>query len=243
VITRRRHPATAVCHVLREDADLAEAIPAVDRDKAIEECIAAEVRVPRGRWSGQRMDIMPDGIGLLVLEGLLIRRVGVSGSFGAELLGRGDLLRPWQGEDTAPTIPHSTGWRAIEPVRLAVLDREVARRFARYPVLTGQVAARALERSRNLAMNMAIVHQPRVSVRIHMLLWHLANRWGRVQADGVVLPLRLTHEVIADLVAARRPTVSTALAELAKIDLVRPGTEGWLLLGRQPGAPLISIPS
>ncbi len=178
---------------------------------------------------------MADGIGLLVLEGLLIRRVGISGSFGAELLGEGDLLRPWQGEDAEPTLPHTTGWKVLQPVRVAVLDRAVAHRFARYPELTGRLVARGLERSRNLAMNMAIVHQPRIHVRVHMLLWHLASRWGYVRPEGTILPIRLTHSVLADLVTARRPTVTTSLAQLAEEGIVQALDTGWLLIGDPPG--------
>ena len=92
-----------------------------------------------------------------------------------------------------------------------------------------------LQRARHLAVNMAIVHQARVDVRLHMLLWHLAARWGRVRSDGVVLPLRLTHSVLADLAAARRPTVTSALSELARRDLISPLEGGWLLLGDPPG--------
>lgn len=235
VLDPRRHVAATICHVLREDAGLAEAIPVAERSKAIEECIAAVVRIRRGRWSGHQIDIMPDGIGLLVLHGLLIRRVGVSGGFGAELLGDGDLLRPWQGEDRQPTLPHTTGWRVLQPARLAVLDRAAAGRFARYPELTGRLVARALARSRNLAMNLAIVQQARVRIRVHMLFWHLASRWGYVGPEGTILPLPLTHDVLAQLVAARRPTVSTVLAHLAKDELVRPGGNGWLLSGEPPG--------
>ncbi len=66
---------------------------------------------------------------------------------------------------------------------------------------------------------MAIVHQARVDVRLHMLLWHLASRWGRVGNEGVSLPLRLTHAVLSELVAARRPTVTSALTQLAKREL------------------------
>jgi len=55
---------------------------------------------------------------------------------------------------------------------------------------------------------MAIVHDARVGVRLHMLFWHLTDRWGRVRRDGVGVPLRLTHSVLADVVAARRPTVT-----------------------------------
>ncbi len=221
--------------MLREDANLAEAIPRPQRQQAEERCIAAAVHIPRGRWSGERADVMPDGIGLLVLRGLLIRRVGISGSYGAELLGEGDLLRPWQGEDVAPALHHTTGWRVLEPARIALLDRRVANRFATYPDLTGRLVARALERSRNLAMNMAIVHQPRVHTRLHMLFWHLADRWGIVSSEGVVLPLRLTHTVLADLAAARRPTVSKALAQLTAGGLVTAQPSGWLLSGQPPG--------
>lgn len=223
-----------ICHVLREDPDLAEAIAPELRGRAIDECIAPAVRLRRGRWSGERADLMRDGIGLLVLEGLLIRRVGVDGRYGAELLGEGDLLRPWQGEDAQPTLPRTTGWRVLQPSRLALLDRRVAARLGHYPDLIGRLVGRALERSRNLAVNMAIVHQARVEVRLHMLLWHLADRWGRVGPDGVIVSLGLTHTVLADLVAARRPTVTTALSELSKRGLISSLERGWLLSGEPP---------
>jgi CRP/FNR family cyclic AMP-dependent transcriptional regulator len=58
-------------------------------------------------------------------------------------------------------------------------------------------------------MNLAIVQQARVRIRVHMLFWHLASRWGYVGPEGTILPLPLTHDVLAQLVAARRPTVST----------------------------------
>ena len=170
-----------------------------------------------------------------MLEGLLLRRVGVDGRFGAELLGEGDLLRPWQEEGSNGALMHTTGWRVLEPARLAVLDEAAARRLAAYPELTGRLVGRALDRSRHLTVNMAIIHQARVHVRLHMMFWHLAERWGRVRPEGVFLPLALTHSVLADLVAARRPTVTTGLAELYRQGLVRGLSRGWLLLGDPPG--------
>ena len=194
------------------------------------------MRVPRGRWDAPAADGLREGIGLLVLEGLLVRRVGIDGRFGAELLGVGDLLRPWQGEDDrVRRLTLTTGWKVLESVRLALLDEVASRRFADYPELTGALVARALERSRNLTINMAIVHQARVNIRLHMLLWHLADRWGRVRSEGVWLPLSLTHAVLADLVAARRPTVTTALSELSRQGLVVSSTRGWQLFGEPPG--------
>jgi CRP/FNR family transcriptional regulator, cyclic AMP receptor protein len=224
-----------LCRVLAEDADLADAIPPASREQAVRACLSRTVGVPAGAWRAPQAMASRDGIGLLVVRGLLIRRVGVDGRFGSELLGAGDLLRPWQGEDEPPTLPVSTGWRVIEPARMAVLDEQFAHRLARYPQVTGRLVARALERARNLAVNMAIVHQARVDVRLHMLFWHLAARWGRVRNEGVSLPLRLTHNVLADLAAARRPTVTSALSELARRNLVHQRGGGWLLAGKPPG--------
>ena len=231
--TQRRR-SSSICHVLREDANLAEAVPIADRRRAAQECIATAVRVPRGRWTGEGVNAMPDGIGLLVLRGMLIRRVGFIESHAAELLGEGDLLRPWQGEDAPPALPHTSAWRIMQPARIALLDARVAHRFARYPELTGRLVARTLERSRNLAINMAIVQHARVHIRLHMLFWHLSNRWGYVRPDGVVLPLRLTHTVLAELAAARRPSVSKALAQLARDQHLQAIAGGWLLLGEPP---------
>ncbi len=225
----------SVCHVLSEDPDLAQFVAPEQRARAVEHCVARTTRVPRGRWHACASESLREGIGLLVLEGLLLRRVGVDGRFGAELLGVGDLLRPWESDESRPTLTLTTGWRVLEPVRLAVLDDVSARRFAVYPQLTGQLVERALERSRNLAINMAIVHQARVNVRLRMLFWHLADRWGRVRSEGVLLPLALTHSVLADLVAARRPTVTSALSELTRQQLVISEGDGWLLRGERPG--------
>jgi CRP/FNR family transcriptional regulator, cyclic AMP receptor protein len=228
---RRERP---IAHILLEDVALAETLPAELREVAARECIAPVERLGRGRWSREQAELVRDGIGLLILDGLLIRRVGVDGRYGAELLGDGDLLRPWQ-RDLHASLSRTTGWRVLAPSRVALLDRRVTHRLARYPDLVAGLVGRAIERSRNLAVNMAIVQQSRVDVRLQMLFWHLADRWGRVGTQGVMLPLRLTHSVLADLVAARRPTVTTALSDLAKQGLVRSADGGWLLAGEPPG--------
>jgi CRP/FNR family transcriptional regulator, cyclic AMP receptor protein len=53
----------------------------------------------------------------------------------------------------------------------------------------------------------------------------------------VVVPLALTHRILGQLVGARRPTVSTALSELAERgELVRRPDGSWLLRGDPPDA-------
>jgi CRP-like cAMP-binding protein len=233
-VTRGSRPPVSVCHVLREDPELAEAIEPERRAHALDTLVAREVRIAAGAWRGQPIPI-EGGIGFLVLQGVLIHRVGIDARFGAELLGEGDLLRPLGGEPGPATLPVASDWLVLEPLRLAVLDERFARQLTLFPQLTGRLLERSVLRSLQLTVNMAIVHQARVDVRLHLLFWHLASRWGRVRSDGVVVPLRLTHTILADLVAARRPTVTSALTDLSRRGLVRAVDEGWLLSGDPPG--------
>jgi hypothetical protein len=225
-------PQTESCKLLLEDPDLADAVPPGRRELAVQELVVDCLRVPTGPWEAPG-PVDPDALGLVVLEGLLIRNVDIDGRFGVELLGETDVLRPWQGSD-APMLTLGTEWLVLSPARMAWLDGRFARQFARYPELAARLFERVLRRSRCLATNMAIVHQPRVDTRLHLLLWHLAGRWGRVRRDGVFLPLKLTHAVLADLVAARRPTVTSALSDLARRGLIRSTEDGWLLAGPAP---------
>lgn len=223
------------CHILAEDADLAEAVPHDRRADALAECVGGELLLPAGPWSSLP-DLGPDALGFLVFEGVLVRRTGIDGRFGVEILGECDVIRPWQAEDVQ-TLPVKTGWFVLEPARIAVMDGAFTRRLGSYPELASRLFERAERRSRRLVVNLAIIHQARVDDRLHLLLWHFAGRWGRVRGDGVLLPLRLTHTVLADLVAARRPTVTSALSELSRRDLVRAVGDGWLLLGDPPREP------
>jgi hypothetical protein len=51
------------------------------------------------------------------------------------------------------------------------------------------------------------------------------------------VPLALTHRILGQLVGARRPTVSTALGELAERgELVRRVDGSWVLRGSPPDA-------
>ena len=225
---------SARSYVLDADPDLAELVPDARRDAARQSSLAAAVEVSRGVWDARlEADRARDGYGLLVLNGLLIRRVGYGGRYGAELLAGGDLLRPWEfdGDDT---IGFETGWRVLVPARMAVLDLGWAERMGQFPRVGPALAGRALARSRRLAAMMAIAQQPRLDDRLWMLFWELADRHGRVHADGVHVDLPLTHEVLSHLVAARRPSVSGALTKLAGQGRLRRNGRGWVLNGEPP---------
>lgn len=232
--TTVKHFALTRTHLLREDPDLGRNIAKTDLPWAIEHCVAPVMTIERGAWTVPPMRTVRDGIGLLVLDGLLLRRVGVDGRFGAELIGEGDVVRPWQSEVEESSLPQSSDWRVLTRTRMAVLDAGVAGRLARYPLMTGRLVERALDRARRLSLVMAIVHQPRIETRLHMMLWYLADRWGRVRSDGVLVPLRLSHSMLADLIAAQRPSVTAGLRKLSDRGLTVLVDDGWLLCGPPP---------
>lgn len=219
------------CKLLQEDPDLGEAVVSDRRVQATEEITTTCLRAPAGPWQVPAPE--HEAFGLLVLEGVLLRHVEIDGRFGLELLGETDVLRPWQGAD-APMLDLRCEWSVLAPARLAWLDERLTRQLSRYPEIGNKLFERVMRRSRHLVTNMAIVHQPRVDTRLHLLLWHLAGRWGRVRREGVFLPLKLTHSLLADLVAARRPTVTSALSDLGRRGLVRQTDDGWMLFGRAP---------
>lgn len=220
--------------ILRADPDLAREVSARRLALASQACVVGTRRVACGGWDPCSAGADPGGFGLLVLSGHLVRSVGQGTRFGAELLGPGDVLRPWQRGGAGGSLSFEPRWTAITGVELAVLDANFARRAAPFPGIAVQLVDRAMQRSRHLAMAIAIVHQPRIDDRLRLLLWSYADRWGTVGPDGVTLKLPLTHGVLAELAAARRPTVSTALGRLAKAGLVERSGEVWSLYGQPP---------
>jgi CRP-like cAMP-binding protein len=224
--------------VLDDDPSLAEAVPAPRRDGARAASHAAVLSIPPGDWAASSdAELARSGYGLLVLDGLLMRRVGFDGRFGAEVLGPYDLLRPWESDgEVGGILPFDTHWRTMTATRLAVLDMGWAVRMTSYPEVGAYLAGRALLRSRRLAVSMAIVQLPRLDDRLWLLFWELADRYGRVHPDGVHLDLPLTHEMLSHLAAARRPSVSGALMRLTEAGLLRRAGRAWVLTGDPPDA-------
>lgn len=174
-------------------------------------------------------------LGLLVLDGLVTRQVVVGEATCAELLGACDVLRPWTELETGfASIPSESRWQVIQPTRLAALDSRFAREAARFPDLMAAIVDRCVQRARWLAFHLAVCHIVGVEVRLMIVLWHFADRWGRVTPVGVKLPLPLSHGLLAGIVGARRPTVSTALGGLREQGLVERADGGWILYGDPP---------
>jgi CRP/FNR family cyclic AMP-dependent transcriptional regulator len=221
--------------VLDVDGALAEVIPSDQRAQARQATGAATVEFETGTWQPpMRAENLRGGYGLLVIDGLLLRRAGIEGRHAAELLGPGDLLRPWQHNGHDSTLEIEWSWRVVSNSRCAVLDPRWTARAAAWPQLGAELAGRALGRSLRLVVAMAIAQQPRLDERLWMLFWDLADRFGKVHPDGVHLDLPLTHEVLSHLAGARRPSVSGALTRLSDEGRLRRSGRHWILAGDPP---------
>ena len=202
--------------------------------------MAPAVALPRGPW--ENPSDLPAGdpeecLGVLVLDGVLLHSVVVGTDPRSELVGRGDLVRPWQ-EDELASVPFEVRWEVIRPARLAVLDERFTAAACRWPNLTLEIVRRLVRRSRWLTLQLAIADLRRVDERLMVFFWHVADRWGRVGPEGVTVPLPVTHEVLSQLVCAQRPTVSTALKRLADEGrLRRKPDRTWLLAIEPPPSP------
>jgi CRP-like cAMP-binding protein len=223
---------SSVISVLDADPDLGEGLSAEERESARRHSGARVRQLPEGEWRpGTEFAPPYPRIGLLVIDGLLTRELTLAGRTTTELLGAGDLLRPWDQDAGLEGIPFSVKWVVHEPTRLALLDRRFAAIVARWPALMEALMRRSVQRARWLSFQLAVSQVTRVDGRLLMLFWQLAERWGRVGPDGVRLPLRLTHQTLGKLVGARRPSVTTALSGLARAHLVERTPYGWLLHG------------
>lgn len=201
------------------------------------------LRLRRGEWPGGDLSsIGNENVGLLLVDGVVAREVLLEDTVSTELLGAGDLIRPWSGNGEAQLLQQSVRWQVLADARLAVLGRSFAAAVPRYPEISGALIDRACLRAQRLATTQAISHLNSVDRRLLALFWHLAERWGRVTSDGVVVPLTLSHRLLGELVGARRPTVSSAVLALERNGkLLRRSDATWLLIGEPPGAPAEAV--
>jgi len=223
VLSRAGRPVS----LLDEDPDLGEGLDAAEFEQARHVLVVPAETLAVGPWSPAAE---PGALGQLVLSGLLVRELRLGSMRYAELLGPGDVIRPWQEEGEDALLPWSNSWRVLEHSTLAVLRGPVARLAARWPQVSENLTARVLERARRQGVAASIPNVVRIQDRLVILFLHLAERWGHVRPDGIVVRLPLTHELIGRLAGARRPSVTTALTALGlRGVIVRREHDEWFL--------------
>jgi CRP/FNR family cyclic AMP-dependent transcriptional regulator len=222
-------------NVFEQDPELLTGVAADALPQVLERGFAPVVAYPSGTIPfAQRPQ---EGFGFLLLDGFLCREATVTGRTSVELMGRGDILRPWDDNRADAPVPVESAFRALESVRFATLDETFAEALAPWPEVAAAICSRLLDRARWLSLQLALTRLRRIEDRVLVLLWHLADRWGRVARDGsIICPVPLTHELVAGMIGAQRPPVSSAFARLAEEGRVAKSTEGWVLLGPPPTA-------
>ena len=201
--------------LLDADPGLAEGLADADLGHARRRLVASVIELDAGPWDPSALPRrQDDALGLLIAEGLVLRDVAVAQSMCAEQHGRGDIIRPWQDVGAGSVLSTEVDWRALTPSRLLLVDRRLLSAMAPWPEIAIALVGRTVERAQTLAVALAISCIRGLDMRLLALLWHLADQFGRVTRDGVVLALPLTHQVIGRLAGATRPSVSTALKTL-----------------------------
>jgi CRP/FNR family transcriptional regulator, cyclic AMP receptor protein len=215
--------------LLDADPELGERMRPDRRREATEILRARVLELPRGEWDCDPMHGAAD-IGHLVLTGAVAREVALEDIISSELLGAGDLHMP-VGSDGPDRLPGQTvRCQVLAATRVAVLDTAFAASLARFPEVSAALMARLGTQADRLATLKAIAQLNSVERRVLALLRHLAARWGRMTPRGVVIPLTLSHRLLGELIGARRPTVSVAVAALARAGAVHRLEDGtWLL--------------
>jgi hypothetical protein len=222
--------------VLDADPDLGEDLTAEDFQLARRRAVAELCSYSTGPWFVKPEDF--DGVGnmgLLLVDGLMTRQVTVGDYTCAEVLGPGDVLQPWLRIGPDDSVASEVDWEIVAPARMALLARDFVQRIAPWPDITAAIARRIMQRAHWLAFHLAVCGLRRVDERLLIVLWHFADRWGTVTPEGVRINVRLTHDVLAAVIGARRPSVSTALKRLNDEGRVRSQPRSrWLLLGDPP---------
>ncbi|HEV3001345.1 MAG TPA: Crp/Fnr family transcriptional regulator, partial [Solirubrobacteraceae bacterium] len=219
--------------ILDADPDLADGIPAADHPLA-RRALARPVH-PVGEDGVDAAALLSGegAFGLLVVEGAVVRELDLAGRVCTELLGPGDVLG---GVPEDALLPVPVAWKALQPAGAIVLDARFTSAAQRWPALAVNLHRRLLEQAHRSAVHAAIAQLPRVERRVLALMWQLSERWGRVTPFGVEVDLPLTHEAVGRLVGAQRPTVSLALADLAREGaLTRTVRRTWLLAADSHG--------
>jgi CRP/FNR family cyclic AMP-dependent transcriptional regulator len=220
LVPRRAESGALYAYLLDADDELAAEFDVRGRVAVRQLATARVLQVGVGECDlGAWFEFARDGPGLLILDGLVAFETRTGDRVAAELVGAGDLLQ-------APTLvtdellERGCQWQMLRPTRLAVLDGDFVDRVRPFPQVIRALLRRACRRSAGLDVLRAITSQPRLEVRLVLLLWHLAARWGRVEPAAVRLSLPLTHRMLGQLVAAERPSVSHALKRLAHAGLI-----------------------
>ncbi|MCB0857588.1 MAG: Crp/Fnr family transcriptional regulator [Solirubrobacterales bacterium] len=231
--------------LLDAEPSLARGIERHLQDEARETLVADILRINAGPWEeGLRPPESPLFLGYLVLEGAFTREIIIAGRPSIELLGPGDLIRPWILPEPLEAMHVTAEWSLISEGHVAVINEDFHRQAQAFPSILTVLMDRVVARARWLGFQVALCQIPRIDLRLLLLFRYLAERWGIEGPRGSKIAIRLSHRNLAAMIGARRPKVSSALTALADQDLIEQDGDGtWTFFAAEidPMAILASI--
>lgn len=172
----------------------------------------------------------PGAFDFVIVDGIVLKETILARRSAFELLGRGDILAPPLTPARQLESRASSRYLAHGHVSLAAIDDHFRRAARQWPGIADFLHDRLARQTHQASMHLAMLHLPRIEDRITALFSDLAERFGHMTPDGVLIDLPLTHEIIGGLVASRRPTVTLALQQLASDGLItRLESDHWKL--------------
>jgi len=213
--------------LLDAEPSLARGMDRLRLDEAREKLVAEVATYEPGPWeAAEKPPESPLFLGYLILDGAFTREISLSHRPSIELLGPGDLVRPW-------VIPHALNamnvqdsWHLISTGHVAVIDEEFHMRAQEFPSILTVLMDRVVARSRWLGFHVAVCQLPRVDHRLLLVFRYAAERWGMKTIRGTKIPIRLSHRSLAALIGARRPSVTSAIGMLTEQGLIERAEDG-----------------
>jgi len=217
--------------LLDVDPDFGAELTAEEFAEVQQHLVLPTVRLEKGLWSTARLrearGVHGEPRGFMVITGTVSIDLAIAGQVCTRLITSRELvlLDGWEQD----SIPVRAGWSVLDVATLAILDQRLAIIGSRWPGLMNAILKRAAQQVRHALLQQAISQLPRVEDRLLALLWSIADRQGTVRADGVWVHLPVTHATLAQMIGARRPTVSLGLRALTERGQLRAEGSGWLI--------------
>jgi CRP/FNR family cyclic AMP-dependent transcriptional regulator len=210
--------------------ELLDAVPAGQRQLA-ERLLVAPALTARDEHLAEAIaEALPGAFDFLIVEGIVLKETSLRSRAALEILGPGDVLAPPLSASRQLESRATSRYLAHGPATLAVLGHRFRQAVKRWPELSDVLHDRLARQTHHASMHMAMLHMRHVEDRIKALFADLAERFGHVTPEGVLIELSLTHELIGRLVASRRPTVTLALVKLESDGLLRRlDNDGWMV--------------
>jgi CRP/FNR family transcriptional regulator, cyclic AMP receptor protein len=217
--------------LLEADPELGARLEGEELDQARKYAMLPAVHLDKGRWNIQQLrdarGVRGEVYGFVLTEGTITIDASFADRRAARVLAPKELilLEGWDND----TLPVQWGWTVLQPTTIAVLDERLEVFARHWPNLMTALVIRGADQTRHALLQQAISQLPRVEDRLLALMWSLADSRGIVRADGIHVPLALTHETLAQMIGARRPTVSLGLKALSERGVLRADGDGWLI--------------